>query len=260
MNILEEICAHKKEEIDELKQKKDKSFFLSAEQNKIRDFIEPLKTKNKFQYNLIAEIKKKSPSKGNIIDFFDPIKIAIDYEKAGAKCLSVLTEKKYFGGDVKFIKQIKEKVNLPILRKDFIIDEFQIYESVYYGADCILLILAILTDNQFEKFTKIAKKYGLDVLVEVHNQEELKRVLNFKVECIGINNRNLKTLEIDLTIFENLAQMIPKDIVKVCESGISKNKELNAIEKKGADAFLIGHSLIQSNDIYSSTKNLIKKN
>lgn len=260
MNILQEICLKKKKEIEVLKKKFDKSFFLKNKKNNVkRNFIEALKQKSKKKYNLIAEIKKKSPSKGNILDSFDPVKIALDYEKAGAICLSVLTEKEYFDGDPIFIELIKKKVKIPILRKDFIIDEFQIYESIYYGADCILLILAVINDQQLKKFSLIAKQLGLDVLTEVHDEHELKRALNNGAECIGINNRNLKTLEINLNTFPKLASLIPSNIVKVCESGISNKEELFLMENKGADAFLIGHSLIQKRDILNSTKQLITK-
>ena len=127
---------------------------------------------------------------------FDPVKIAIDYEKAGAKCLSVLTEKNYFGGNINYISQIKKSVDIPILRKDFIIDEWQILESFYAGADCVLLILAILNDSQLKKFYNLSKKFGMDVICEVHDEQELLRAKKLKVNCIGINNRNLKTLSI----------------------------------------------------------------
>ena len=187
------------------------------------------------------------------------LKIAKSYESAGAKCISILTEKNYFGGDITYIKKVKKVSSLPILRKDFIIDEWQIYESFYSGADCILLILAILNDRNFLKFYKIAKDLGLDVICEVHDQDELSRVLKINVECIGINNRNLKTLEINSETFNLLSKSIPKDIIKICESGINDSLQLNYYSKNGADAFLIGEFLMKSPDILEETRKLIKK-
>ena len=258
MNILEEICYHKKQEIVELK--KEKKFNFNTEINKNKKSIsEILRKNNKNHYNIITEIKRKSPSAGLIRKDFNLIKIAENYIKAGAVYLSVLTEKKYFGGDVKFIKKLKENTKIPILRKDFIIDEWQIYESLYYNADCILLILAILDDDTFIRFYSLAKELGLSILVEVHDEEELRRALSFNVDCIGINNRNLKTLKIDLNTFKKLSKLIPKGITKVCESGISKNSQLLDMTNSGADAFLIGESLMKKKDIFQSTQNLIKK-
>ena len=154
---------------------------------------------------------------------------------------------------------MKENTKIPILRKDFIIDEWQIYESLYYNADCILLILAILDDDTFIRFYSLAKELGLSILVEVHDEEELRRALSFNVDCIGINNRNLKTLKIDLNTFKKLSKLIPKGITKVCESGISKNSQLLDMTNNGADAFLIGESLMKRKDIFQSTHDLIKK-
>ena len=259
MNILEEICHHKRKEVNELKKEKKLSF--NDEVNKKKEAISDiLKKNNKNHYNIITEIKRKSPSAGLIRKDFNLIDIAKNYIKAGAVCLSILTEKKYFGGDINFIKELKENTAIPILRKDFIIDEWQIYESLYYKADCILLILAILDDNTFIRFYSLAKKLGLSILVEVHDEEELKRALSFNVECIGINNRNLKTLKIDLNTFKKLSRLIPKGITKVCESGISENEQLIDMTNSGADAFLIGESLMKTKDIFKSTQNLIKKN
>jgi indole-3-glycerol phosphate synthase len=254
MNILKKICNLKSKEILVLK-KKD---FLKKPQ-KLRGFLKQLTTIDKNNYNVITEIKKKSPSKGLICSDFNPIKIAYKYEKAGAKCISVLTEKNFFGGNIEFINQIKDSVKLPILRKDFIIDEWQIYESFYSGADCILLILAILSDEKFKKFYKKASELGMDVICEVHDEDELKRALKVDVKCIGINNRNLKTLEININTFSFLSKKIPEGIIKICESGISTNRELKKKSDEGADAFLIGECLMVSKDIYKKTKKIISK-
>ena len=170
-----------------------------------------------------------------------------------------INRKNYFGGKISFIQDIKEIVNIPILRKDFIIDEWQIYESFYYGADCILLILAILDDTKAKKFLKLAHELGMDVITEIHDYEELQRAIKIGVQCIGINNRNLKTLEIDINLFKKLSRHIPQNIIKVCESGISENNQLKKINEEGADAFLIGEFLMKQRNIYNATKDLIQK-
>ncbi len=259
MNKLEEICRYKKNEIEENKKKKSIDFFLRNKTIKTRNFLKNLINNKDDKFNLIAEIKRSSPSRGIIRKDFNLENIAIDYEKAGAMCLSVLTEKKFFEGEIEFIKRVKENVKIPILRKDFIIDPWQVYESFYYGADCILLILAILDDKKAYELYKITKNLGLSVIAEVHNQNELKRAIDLNFECIGVNNRNLKTLKIDLNTFIKLSKNIPKNIIKICESGISRNEQLIKMEKNGANAFLIGESLMQQKDIYNATDQLIKR-
>tara|TARA_B100000287_G_scaffold435616_1_gene504959 strand:+ start:5675 stop:6439 length:765 start_codon:yes stop_codon:yes gene_type:complete len=254
MDVLKKICKLKKDEIANLK-KKD----FSDNKFQIRNFLKKLVTDNKKKYNLIAEIKKSSPSKGLICKNFNLEKIAKEYQKAGAKCLSVLTETNFFQGNIKFISKVKKVVDIPILRKDFIIDEWQIYESYHSEADCILLIMAILNDSQYKKFYKIATELGMDVICEVHDEDELKRALKIDVKCIGINNRNLKTLKVDTNIFSILSKKIPNQIIKICESGIKQNEELKKFIKNGANAFLVGETLMQSQNIYEATKRLIKK-
>ena len=254
MDVLKKICKLKKDEIANLK-KKD----FSDNKFQIRNFLKKLVTDNKKKYNLIAEIKKSSPSKGLICKNFNLEKIAKEYQKAGAKCLSVLTETNFFQGNIKFISKVKKVVDIPILRKDFIIDEWQIYESYHSEADCILLIMAILNDSQYKKFYKIATELGMDVICEVHDEDELKRALKIDVKCIGINNRNLKTLKVDTNIFSILSKKIPNQIIKICESGIKQNEELKKFIKNGANAFLVGETLMQSQNIYETTKRLIKK-
>ena len=255
MNILEKICQLKHKEINLLKKK----FKPSQQKLKTRGFLKSILVKDDNNFNLIAEIKKSSPSKGLICKKFDPIQIAIDYEKAGAKCLSVLTEKNYFGGNINYISQIKKSVNIPILRKDFIIDEWQIFESYYAGADCILLILAILNDTQLEKFYNLSNKLEMDVICEVHDEEELLRAIKLEVNCIGVNNRNLKTLNIDKNTFHLLSSKIPQKTIKICESGLTCNDDLKKFTKSGADAFLIGETLMRSNNIYEETQKIIKR-
>tara|TARA_X000001036_G_scaffold148874_1_gene141468 strand:- start:9 stop:773 length:765 start_codon:yes stop_codon:yes gene_type:complete len=254
MNVLEKICKLKMEEVEVLKKNS-----LPEKKLKTRNFLESLVNNNAINYNVIAEIKKKSPSKGLICDNFDLEKIATEYEKAGAKCISVLTEKNFFGGKIDFLTKVKNVVSIPILRKDFIIDKWQIYESYYNGADCILLILAILNDDQIKEFYKISQSLGMDVICEVHDNDELKRALNLDVNCIGINNRNLKTLKINTDTFLKLQKKIPKGKIKICESGIHSNIQLVKFTNQGADAFLIGESLMSAKNIFDKTRNLIKK-
>tara|TARA_B100000989_G_C19469064_1_gene439788 strand:+ start:1 stop:783 length:783 start_codon:yes stop_codon:yes gene_type:complete len=257
MNILEKICFFKRQEISKLKEKHNIDFFLkNADILKRHFFIKKLKEKRS-EPNIITEIKKKSPSAGLIKKKFDFLQIAQEYEKAGASCLSILTESKYFGGNINSIKKIKSIVNLPILRKDFIVDEWQIYESFYHGADCILLIAAILNDKLLEQFYAVAKQLNLDVIFEIHDKEELNRVLELSAACIGVNNRNLKTLEVNLNTFKDLSQIIPNNIVKICESGISTKKEISEMMTYGADAFLVGESLMKEEDIFTATRSLI---
>ncbi len=255
MSKLEEICKYKILEIEELKKK----YNYTRNTKKHSNFLKTLTEFNKTNFNVIAEIKKRSPSHGLIVNNFNPVEIAEKYKKAGAKCLSVLTEKKYFEGDIKFIPLIKEKVDIPILRKDFIIDEWQIYESSYFKADCILLIFSILDDDQIARFYKIAKDLGMDVICEIHNSLELQRAVNLNVDCIGINNRDLKTLKINLDNFRKLVKKIPKGFLKICESGLKTNKQIKQMSLCGADAFLIGESLMKSNNIYKNTFEMIKK-
>ncbi len=256
MNILDKICKIKLEEVNLLKKKIN---FTKKPKIKPKKFLEELIKVNKNNFNVIAEIKKRSPSKGLIRKDFKLYEIAKEYKNAGVRCLSILTEKNHFEGDITYIKKVKEKVDLPILRKDFILDEWQIFESFYSGADCILLILAILDDEKLEKFYNLSQELGMDVICEVHNSEELKRTLNLNVRCIGINNRNLKTLEINHETFNILSKKIPDNIIKICESGINNNEQLYDYTKNGADAFLIGEILMKSENIEKATKDLIRK-
>ena len=257
MNILEQICKKKLAEITI--QKSQIEYKSKIKIIKRRDFLKKLIKTNDKYFNLIAEIKRFSPSKGEICKKFDIERIATDYMNAGASCLSILTEENYFKGNIDYLRKVKNIVDLPILRKDFIIDEWQIYESYYFGADCILLILAILDDKKAKLFYNIAKELGMDVIVEVHDKIELQRAVRLRVNCIGINNRNLKTLQINLNTFVNLSKEIPQGIIKLCESGLNNNKQLVDFADKGADGFLIGESLMSAKNIKLKTQELIKK-
>ena len=197
---------------------------------------------------VIAEIKKASPSRGVICKDFDPVKIAASYAQAAATCLSVLTDVEYFQGHDSYLAQAKEASTRPVLRKDFIIDSYQIFESKLLGADAILLIVAILSDMQLEEFAGTAADLNMDVLVEVHDQAELERALKLKVPLIGVNNRNLHTFETDLQTTFALRSSIPERCLVVTESGINAREQVALMRETGVHAFLVGESLMRAED------------
>ena len=194
---------------------------------------------------VIAEIKKASPSAGIISEDFDPLKKAKEYEEFGASALSILTEEDYFLGSTKYLKDVKKITNLPILRKDFIVDTYQIYESKFIGADCILLIASILNDKQLREFSDLAETLQLDYLIEVHNEEELSRVELFSNAIIGVNNRNLKTFEVDIQNSVRLRNLYKKNNIFVAESGIKNKKDIDMLLANNINVFLIGESLMK---------------
>jgi len=212
---------------------------------------------------LIAEVKKASPSAGVICPDFDPVRIAKEYEAAGASCLSVLTDEKFFQGSLDYLRQIRAAVKLPLLRKDFIIDERQILEAIEWGADAILLIVAILNDEQLEKFHSLATEAGLAVLVEVHDEAELVRAMKISPALIGVNNRNLKNFKVDLATTELLAaELFPSPATRppsllVAESGIHTRADVERLKRCGAKAILVGESLMRGGDIKSKVRELI---
>ncbi len=212
---------------------------------------------------LIAEVKKASPSAGVICKDFDPVRIAKAYEAAGASCLSVLTDGKFFQGSLDHLRQIRAAVELPLLRKDFIIDERQILEAIEWGADAILLIVAILSDGQLRKFHSLATEAGLSVLVEVHDEAELERARKIGATLIGVNNRDLKTFKVDLATTEKLAaKLFPSPATRhssllVAESGILTRADAERLKQCGANAILVGESLLRGGDIQSKIRELI---
>ncbi len=199
--------------------------------------------------SVISEVKKASPSKGLIQPNFDPVKIAKEYETCGADAVSCLTEEHYFQGSSEYFKAIRQAIGLPMIRKDFIIDEYQIYEARLIGADAILLIAAVLDDEKLKRFGDTARSLGLDILAETHDENELERVLALDFDIIGINNRNLKTFEVKLETTARLAGMIPEGKVIVSESGIKDNADMKTVRSYGADAVLIGETLMRSGNI-----------
>lgn len=210
-------------------------------------------------YGLIAEIKKASPSAGLIRADFDPSTLAWAYKRAGATCLSVLTEQDNFLGEDDHLRAARLAVDLPLLRKDFMVEPYQIAESRMIGADCVLLIMAVLGDDQAEELESAAIEYGLDVLIEVHDERELERALALRSPLIGINNRNLKTLKTDLTTTERLAGLVPKGRMIVAESGLSTPADLSRMERAGALCFLIGESLMRQDNVEAATRALLAR-
>ena len=196
---------------------------------------------------IIAEIKKASPSAGVISENFNPVEKAKEYESVGAAALSILTEEDFFLGSIDYLKAVKRTTSLPILRKDFIIDEYQIYESKLIGADCILLIASILSDLQIEEFVKIAKKLELDYLIEIHDEKELKRVVLYEDALIGVNNRNLNTFEVDLDNSIRIKNLFKKKNIFIAESGIKSIDDINYLKLHNINVFLIGESLMRGN-------------
>ena len=223
-----------------------------------RGFGNALKEKSSAQQiGLIAEIKKASPSAGILIEHYDPAEIARSYEKAGAACLSVLTESSCFHGSNEDLTKVHQACSLHILRKDFILDPWQVYESRIIGADCILLIMAVLSNEQASELIDHARGMNIDVLLEVHNEEELNRALAFDTFLIGINNRNLNTLKTDITVTERLVSVVPPDRIIVSESGIKTHAEIERLSSMGVTGFLVGEALLKCADHGKAVKELL---
>lgn len=198
------------------------------------------------EISFICEIKKASPSKGVITEDFPYLKIAKEYEDAGAKAISVLTEPEYFKGNELYLTEISSKVNIPVLRKDFTVDEYQIYEAKAIGSDAVLLICALLDKNTIKKYIKICHELGLSALVEAHTKEEIENAIESGARVIGINNRNLRTFEVDINNCTKLRKFVPKDIIFIAESGIKTPEDISILKKAGVDAVLIGETLMRS--------------
>ena len=259
-NVLAEICAEKRAHIARAKAVRSEAALLAgiSEAPPVRPFAAALERHlAEGRYGLIAEIKKASPSAGLIREDFDPQKLAMAYSAGGAICLSVLTDGPYFQGSDDDLIAARAAVSLPVLRKDFILDPYQVLESRSIGADCILLIMAALSDAETRELAAAAAELGLDVLAEVHDRAELDRALRLPVRLIGINNRNLKTLETDLRIAETLAPEVPADRIVVAESGIRRPEDLDRLAAAGAHCFLVGETLMREPDVTAATRRLL---
>lgn len=259
-DTLADICAVKQEHILACKARKTE-MDLHAELSQVespRGFLNALQQSNaRGNVGLIAEVKKASPSKGLIRENFDPAAIAKAYQQGGASCISVLTDEPYFQGKDIYLQQVKQAVSLPVLRKDFMLDPYQITEARALGADCILLIMAALDDLQARELESAAFALGMDVLVEIHNLEELERALELKSRLIGINNRNLKTLQVDLATSENLVTHIPDGYTIVCESGVASHDDIARMQRVNIQNFLVGESLMRQENIVNATRTLL---
>lgn len=257
-DFLNKIIQEKRKEI-KLRKKflpREELIIKLEEPTLTRDFKEAISTDGP---NLIAEIKKASPSRGVLINDFDPIDIARQYQRIGAKGLSILTDNKFFGGEINHLKEVRKISPLPILRKDFIIDAYQIYESRFYGADAILLIADLLSDEELQTFINLAKTLELDSIVEVSNEQDLKRALNLdNLEIIGINNRNLHTFKVDLKTTQDIMAQMPGGKVVISESGIQTHKDWLLLKKLKVSAVLIGEAFITSGDIIKKAKEIME--
>lgn len=259
MNILDTIVARKKIEVARLPDQPITGALLAEAMRgrEVRPFTAALRSPKSSRIGLIAEVKKASPSAGVICPDFDPVRIARAYQDAGADCLSVLTDVDFFQGSLQYLRDIRAAVSLPLLRKDFIIDPRQILEAIEAGADAILLIVAILSDQQLSNLHALATTAGLDVLVEVHDESEMQRALALGAPLIGVNNRNLKTFTVDLSTTAQLARHLPSSALLVAESGIRTSADVSLLAQAGARAILVGETLMKHGNVREKVAELL---
>lgn len=256
VSVLEDIIAGVREDVA---RRMDE---VSLEQLKERAaHVQPARNARCFlasdQVCVIAEVKRHSPSRGPLADINDPAKLAIEYEAGGAHCISVLTEERRFGGSLSDLEQVRAAVDIPVLRKDFIVGSYQLWEAKVYGADLVLLIVAALQQDALVSLVERSRSLGLTPLVEVHDEDEIARALDAGADVIGVNARDLKTLEIDRNVFARVAHLIPDDCVKIAESGIREPHDLIAYAEAGADAVLVGEALVTGKDPRAAVHDLV---
>lgn len=259
VDILTKISTYKKKEVALLKAETSRKQLQSMAniQPEPRGFLQALRMRSQSSPALIAEIKKASPSKGLIREDFHPASIARAYQDGGACCLSVLTDTPSFQGSLFYMKQAKAMTTLPILRKDFMVDTYQVLQSRAFGADAILIIMAMVSDTLAKQLLHEAARLGMDAMVETHSASEMRRAIKLGAKLIGINNRNLKTFTTSLSTFETLAPLAPPNIFLVAESAIHSNNDILQLTRHGARAFLVGESLMRQEDVELATKRLL---
>jgi len=254
--MLDKIIAQKREEVEQRKKEATITYLqqLIAQQKPVLDLTLALKDEH---IRMIAEVKQASPSRGMLSPNFNPIELAQTYAEGGAAAISVLTEANYFMGSIEHLAAIKKVVDLPLLRKDFIFDSYQVYESRAYGADALLLIAAILSQEQLKELILLSHSLGLKCLVEVHSKGEVERAVLSEAEIIGINNRDLNTFSIDINMTQRLRPLIPQERIVVSESGIKNKRDIEKLKEWGVDAVLVGEALVTAGNVRAKMKELI---
>ena len=258
LNVLDQIIEGVQEDLAERKKQVGLNE-LMVKISEVKPAIDVLPSLQSSKLSVIAEVKRSSPSKGALAKISDPAELALRYQAGGATAVSVLTEGRKFGGSLADLDAVRSAINIPILRKDFMVDDYQIFESRAHGADIVLLIVAALSDLQLSEFYAIAKSLGMQVLVETHTSGEVERALSLDPEIIGVNARDLTTLKIDLGAFDKLAKAIPAGKIKVAESGISSVAEVISYRNSGAEAILVGEALVKDGDPAQMIQNFINR-
>ena len=260
--ILDEIVERTKEDLIKRKQAMPENILGQAAAINCfypRDVVKALRKTDETRLNIIAEVKRASPSKGTIRDHFDPLAIALSYEKGSAAAISILTEPHWFKGDIEYVSMIRRHCSLPLLRKDFIIDRYQILEAYTYGADFILLIARILSSAALKELLEIARSVGMEALVEIHDKSDLTKAITAGALIIGINHRDLDTLEINERLCDQLIPLIPQGKIIVAESGLHSHEQLVNLSKMGVDAFLIGEHFMRQDNIENALRSMLGK-